>query len=49
MYVGTQPMITFNYPQSRITSLVIVFYCLGIFFSFPVQMFPVYALVENSV
>ncbi|CAD7934581.1 unnamed protein product [Amoebophrya sp. A120] len=47
--IGVQPMVTFNYPESTITSFVILFYVLGIFFSFPVIMFPVFTLLENSV
>jgi len=47
--VGVASMITFNYPQNRITSFVILFYALGIFFTFPMQLFPVSVIVENSV
>ncbi|CAD7930377.1 unnamed protein product [Amoebophrya sp. A25] len=47
--IGVQPMVTFNYPESTVTSFVILFYVLGIFFSYPVIMFPVFTLLENSV
>eukprot|EP00391_Amoebophrya_sp_Ameob2_P001260 CAMPEP_0179005886 /NCGR_PEP_ID=MMETSP0795-20121207/14220_1 /TAXON_ID=88552 /ORGANISM="Amoebophrya sp., Strain Ameob2" /LENGTH=1297 /DNA_ID=CAMNT_0020700531 /DNA_START=621 /DNA_END=4514 /DNA_ORIENTATION=- len=47
--IGVQAMVTFNYPESTITSFVILFYVLGIFFSFPVMMFPVFTLLENSL
>lgn len=40
-------MITFNYANGKTTSLIILFYVFGIFFSFPLAMFPVFQLIEK--
>jgi len=44
--LGTRSMITFNIPQNKITSFLRLFYCLGICFTYPVMMFPLYQLSE---
>jgi len=41
-------MITFNLPENKISSFLRLFYCLGIFFSYPVCMFPVHNLNESK-
>eukprot|EP00397_Hematodinium_sp_SG-2012_P027162 GEMP01028521.1.p1 GENE.GEMP01028521.1~~GEMP01028521.1.p1 ORF type:complete len:563 (+),score=80.20 GEMP01028521.1:87-1775(+) len=43
----TNSMITANYPVSKLTSFVRLFYALGVFFTFPIMMFPVFQLFER--
>ena len=45
---GTRDMITFNIPQNKITSFLRLFYCLGVFFTYPVMLFPVYGVTETK-
>ncbi|KAF4652059.1 hypothetical protein FOL46_009931 [Perkinsus olseni] len=44
----TKSMITFNLPVHKLTSFLRLFYCLGIFFTYPIMMFPVFQLVEHK-
>jgi proton-coupled amino acid transporter len=41
-------MITFSIPQNKITSFLRLFYCLGIFFTYPVMMFPLFGVTEGK-
>ncbi|KAF4731050.1 hypothetical protein FOZ62_008822 [Perkinsus olseni] len=41
-------MITFNLPVHKLTSFLRLFYCLGIFFTYPIMMFPVFQLIEHK-
>eukprot|EP00439_Symbiodinium_sp_Y106_P024544 s1049_g3.t1 len=45
----TEDMITFNIPQNKITSFLRLFYCLGIFFTYPVMLFPLYQITEAKI
>jgi len=45
----TRDMITFNIPQNKITSFLRLFYCLGIFFTYPVMLFPCYQVTESKL
>eukprot|EP00913_Durusdinium_trenchii_P009412 g8846.t1 len=45
----TKDMITFNIPQNKITSFLRLFYCLGIFFTYPVMLFPLYQITEAKI
>lgn len=45
----TEDMITFNIPQNKITSFLRLFYCLGIFFTYPVMLFPLYQITEAKL
>eukprot|EP00421_Protoceratium_reticulatum_P072621 CAMPEP_0168417734 /NCGR_PEP_ID=MMETSP0228-20121227/31408_1 /TAXON_ID=133427 /ORGANISM="Protoceratium reticulatum, Strain CCCM 535 (=CCMP 1889)" /LENGTH=463 /DNA_ID=CAMNT_0008431599 /DNA_START=98 /DNA_END=1485 /DNA_ORIENTATION=- len=45
----TRDMIVFNIPQNKITSFLRLFYCLGVFFTYPVMMFPLYAVTESKI
>eukprot|EP00927_Polykrikos_kofoidii_P014516 TRINITY_DN16379_c0_g1_i1.p1 TRINITY_DN16379_c0_g1~~TRINITY_DN16379_c0_g1_i1.p1 ORF type:complete len:486 (+),score=78.47 TRINITY_DN16379_c0_g1_i1:234-1691(+) len=44
----TRDMITFNIPKSKITSFLRLFYCLGIFCTYPVMLFPLYQIAESK-
>eukprot|EP00746_Dinoflagellata_sp_MGD_P052968 gnl/MRDRNA2_/MRDRNA2_23391_c0_seq1.p1 gnl/MRDRNA2_/MRDRNA2_23391_c0~~gnl/MRDRNA2_/MRDRNA2_23391_c0_seq1.p1 ORF type:complete len:242 (+),score=17.04 gnl/MRDRNA2_/MRDRNA2_23391_c0_seq1:110-727(+) len=44
----THSMITFNIEQNKITSFLRLFYCLGLLFTYLLQMFPVYQLLEKK-
>lgn len=44
----TDAMVTANYIPSKVTSFVRLFYALGVFFSFPIMMFPVFQLFESA-
>jgi len=45
----TGALVTFNFPESKITSFVRLFYALGVFFTFPIIMFPVFQLFEGAL
>lgn len=45
----TKDMITFNIPQNKITSFLRLFYCLGVFFTYPVMLFPLYQITETKI
>ncbi|CAJ1408948.1 unnamed protein product [Effrenium voratum] len=47
--LDTKDMITFNIPQNKITSFLRLFYCLGIFFTYPVMLFPLYQITEAKI
>eukprot|EP00929_Paragymnodinium_shiwhaense_P068655 TRINITY_DN34570_c0_g1_i1.p1 TRINITY_DN34570_c0_g1~~TRINITY_DN34570_c0_g1_i1.p1 ORF type:complete len:482 (-),score=111.61 TRINITY_DN34570_c0_g1_i1:45-1490(-) len=44
----TDDMITQSIPQNKITSFLRLFYCLGIFFTYPIMLFPLYAVTESK-
>jgi len=44
----TRDMIVFNIPQNKITSFLRLFYCLGVFFTYPVMLFPMYQVTESK-
>jgi len=44
----TADMITFSIPQNKITSFLRLFYCLGVFFTYPVMLFPLYQVTESK-
>lgn len=45
----TADMITFSIPQNKITSFLRLFYCLGVFFTYPVMLFPLYQVTESKM
>ncbi|KAK3259329.1 hypothetical protein CYMTET_31666, partial [Cymbomonas tetramitiformis] len=45
----TQDIITLNLPKDWTASAVKIFLCLGLFFTFPVMMVPVYEIVEENL
>mmetsp|Transcript_45642 Transcript_45642/g.108673 ORF Transcript_45642/g.108673 Transcript_45642/m.108673 type:complete len:213 (-) Transcript_45642:13-651(-) len=45
---GVDSMITKNLPQNKITSFMRLFYCLGLFFTYPVCLHPVHSLNESK-
>jgi proton-coupled amino acid transporter len=45
---GVNSMVTFDIYQNEVTSFVRLFYCLGLFFSYPVQLHPVNHMNENK-
>lgn len=47
--LDTKDMITFNIPQNKITSFLRLFYCLGVFFTYPVMLFPLYQITETKI
>jgi len=44
----TDAMITVNFPASKLTSFVRLFYALGVLFTYPIMMFPVFNLLEGA-
>lgn len=44
----TDAMITFNLGSGQLTSFLRLFYSVGVFFTFPIMMFPVFQLVEQK-
>lgn len=46
---GTHDMIVINVPQNRIMSFLRLFYCFGIFFTYPVMLFPLYQVTESNL
>lgn len=45
----TDAMITANFRASKITSFVRLFYALGVLFTYPIMMFPVFTLLEGAL
>jgi len=45
---GTGDMIVFSIPQNKITSFLRLFYCLGVSFTYPVMLFPVWGVTEGK-
>jgi len=46
---GTEDIIFFSIPQNKVTSFLRLFYCVGVFFTYPVMLFPVYGVTENKI
>ena len=45
---ATADMITLNLPRNSLVSCVQIFYCLGLFFTYPVMMFPAWKILEAT-
>jgi len=45
----TSDMVVFSIPQNKITSFLRLFYCMGVFFTYPVMLFPVYGVTESKL
>ena len=43
-----EDMVTLNLPHDNLTSMVQVFYCFGLLGSYPMQLMPVFEIVESS-
>ena len=43
-----EDMVTLNLPHDNLTSMVQVFYCFGLLGSYPMQLMPVFEIVEAS-
>ena len=41
-------MVTLNLPHDSLTSIIQVFYCFGLLGSYPMQLMPVFEIVESS-
>lgn len=41
-------MVTLNLPHDNLTSMIQVFYCFGLLGSYPMQMMPVFEIVESA-
>ena len=45
---ATADMITLNLPRNSLVGCVQIFYCLGLFFTYPVMMFPAWKILEAT-
>lgn len=43
-----EDMVTLNLPHDNLTSIIQVFYCFGLLGSYPMQLMPVFEIVEAS-
>ena len=41
-------MVTLNLPHDNLTSMIQVFYCFGLLGSYPMQMMPVFEIIETA-
>lgn len=41
-------MVTLNLPHDNLTSMIQIFYCFGLMGSYPIQMFPVFQILERA-
>lgn len=46
---ATQDIITFNLPNNWMAAVVKLALCIGLFFTFPAMMIPVYEIVERNL